>query len=85
MLVLANCLLLNVYVKQVLRTRTGIIMWDYNPFWRLALVWVLPSRLGCWFNELISILGIVLDVHKKVNNLLKTSRQDRVGNVRRAT
>ena len=85
MLVLANCLLLNVYVKQVLRTRTGIIMWDYNPFWRLALVWVLPSRLGYWFNELISLLGIVLDVHKKVNNLLKTSRQDRVGNVRRAT
>ena len=85
MLVLVNCSLLNVYVKQVLRTRTEIIMWDYNPFWRLALVWVLPSRLGFWFNELRSLLGFVLDVQEKVNNLLKTSRQDRVGNVRRAT
>ena len=44
-------LLLNEYTKQVLWTRTEIIMWDYNPFWRLALVWVLPSRLGFWFQQ----------------------------------
>ena len=51
-----------------------MIRWCYDPIWRLALVWVLPSRLGFWFHGLISFLILVLDVQEEINNLLKTSR-----------
>ena len=67
--------------KQVFVFKVEISVWDYGLFWRLALVWVLPSRLRSWFHCLVSSLDLDTWHTWEYRRLSKNSRCRRLWSV----